>query len=644
MVNLESKPNSTNFDPFSEIEPPNEDNIRVLIADDQRSMREKLRYSLESEPNLEIVGSAADGKSAIAQIAKLNPDIALIDIQMPIMDGLTATQIIKRDFPNTKIIIFSVHDENEYINQAVRLGAKGYLQKNTPAAEIVHAIHYVYKGYLQLGPGLFEKLESQKLVTGNDRTVLERPLKAKYSGQTHVRDSQIVRTKPNPAPVLAKSVEPNGHDWSASTKELVDSLPQVWTRGLLYFLIVFVGIILPWAMLSKVDETGSARGKLTPQGKVFAVDAPVAGTVDEVFVEEGQFVKQKQPLVALDAQPVENELEQARTQLEGRKNELSQLKLLKNQLILTINTQKQQNEAQKAEKLAQLEQARQNVKHNQGAQQLAASSSKEADKEVQRFLKAKEQGIVSEIQVVEKEDVVRERQRAFKQAIADSEQARLRLREQEESYQSLIHSGNIALLRNEEQLKDLDKQIATLTSQIKENQAQIESLNYQLEQRIVKAPATGSIFQLANLQTGSVLEPGGAVAEIAPEGSELILKAQMNTAESGSLEQGMPVKLKFDAYPFQDYGVVEGELVKISPTTKVAENQPAQPTQPGQPAPGENYELEVELEQDYIDGKNKRVALRPGQTATAEVIVQERRLIDFVLDPFKKLNKDGLEL
>jgi HlyD family secretion protein len=97
----------------------------------------------------------------------------------------------------------------------------------------------------------------------------------------------------------------------------------------------------------------------------------------------------------------------------------------------------------------------------------------------------------------------------------------------------------------------------------------------------------------------------------------------------------MPVKLKFDAYPFQDYGIVEGKLTKISPTTKAIDTEQGMV---------ESYELEVKLDQNYIQAKNKRVALRPGQTATAEVIVRQRRLIDFALEPFKKLQKDGLEL
>ena len=657
MVNLQVKDNSSNFDLPTEPRDGKQTDISILLVDDQISIRESLHASLEPEAGLRVVAKAIDGPTAISQVETFAPDIVLTDIEMPGMSGLEATQIIKERYPNTKIIVLTSYDDNEYVNRALKIGVNGYLLKTTPSSEIVDAIRHVHKGYLQLGPGLLEKLNSEKIVESKDETseqdLAEGDRFAKYeANQPLVATSTStpeIQTDQNPeqcnsivfVPKTSSSIVAtrppvsDSNEWSSLTKELIETLPRVWTRGLLYSLMVIVGVVLPWAMLSKVDETGSAKGKLEPQGQVFTVDAPVAGTVDEVFVSEGELVERQQPLLSLESEPVENELEQAQTELEGQRNELSQLKLLKNQLALTVNTQKQQNTAQLFEKKAQLDQARQNVEHSQTALDLAIKADEEAKKEVERFIEAKNQGIVSEIQVVEKKDAARERQRLLEQANSDSQQAQLRAIEQQESYQGLTHSGDIAVLRGKEQLKEIEQQIVTLNSQIESSQSKINGLKYQLDQRVVKSPVNGSIFQLPAQETGTVLDPGGLVAEIAPKQSSLILKAQMIPTESGSLDVGMPVKMKFDAYPFQDYGVVEGELTSISPTTKAVDTPQGK---------AESYELKVKLDRNYIQAKNKRVALRPGQTATAEVIVRERRLIDFVLDPFKKLNEDGLEL
>jgi HlyD family secretion protein len=109
----------------------------------------------------------------------------------------------------------------------------------------------------------------------------------------------------------------------------------------------------------------------------------------------------------------------------------------------------------------------------------------------------------------------------------------------------------------------------------------------------------------------------------------------MPIQDSGFLKVGMPVKVKFDAYPYQEYGIVEGKVAWVSPDSKM--NQ----TPLGN---SESFELEITLEKQYVDNGEKRVALMPGQTADAEVVIRQRRIIDFVLDPFKKLQKDGLEM
>ena len=247
----------------------------------------------------------------------------------------------------------------------------------------------------------------------------------------------------------------NSDEWSYATKENLDTLPQVWTRGLLYFLVVFICIALPWAMLSKVDETGVAKGRLEPKGKTLILDAPVSGTVAAMPVKEGDFVEIGQPLLELESELIISELQQERERLEGQQNRLHQLELLKNQLLIAIGTQKQQNQAQELEKQAQVEQSRQNLEslknsfhlqkeeklaqvnqaqqeleHGKTAVHLAKIRWQYSQKEVERYRQAVEEGIVAEVQMSDREDRARERQRLYEQTQSDLEQAKLRLAEQ----------------------------------------------------------------------------------------------------------------------------------------------------------------------------------------------------------------------
>jgi DNA-binding NarL/FixJ family response regulator len=148
--------------------------IRILLVDDQKLIRQGLKALLELDSEIEIVGSASDGQTAIEQVGILNPDIALIDIRMPGMDGVTATRIISERFPETKVIVLSGYDDEEYLAEALRAGAKGYLLKDTPAEELVNVIRAVHKGYAQIGPGLLEKI-SDKIAGRNVDRILPMP-------------------------------------------------------------------------------------------------------------------------------------------------------------------------------------------------------------------------------------------------------------------------------------------------------------------------------------------------------------------------------------------------------------------------------------------------------------------------------------
>jgi HlyD family secretion protein len=299
-----------------------------------------------------------------------------------------------------------------------------------------------------------------------------------------------------------------------------------------YLLVVFAAIVLPWAMLSKVDETGNARGRLEPKGATQRLDAPVPGTVTKVSVKEGQTVKAGQVLLELESDVLRNELQQVETKLEGQLNRLAQLELIKNQLAIATRAQEQQNKAQELEKQAQIEQAEQNLsasKKNYTLQEEKLAQIEQAKRnlsaskkaltladsrftkdlaEVERYRKFAQIGVVAQVRVVEAERVADESKRLREQAEADVKQAESRLKEQEGSYQKIIHqgqteidqaesrlkeqhssyqsliqSGKLAVLKSEEQLKDLQAQIATLQAEMQASKSQIKSLKFQLEQR-----------------------------------------------------------------------------------------------------------------------------------------------------------------
>ena len=123
--------------------------IRILIVDDQKSVRENIKLMLSAEPRLEIVGTAENGYKGMEMAEELNPDIILMDLEMPKLDGLTATKLISQKNPALNIIILTIKDQNELLLQSLNAGARGYLLKNSDVREIVNTIDLVYEGNKQ---------------------------------------------------------------------------------------------------------------------------------------------------------------------------------------------------------------------------------------------------------------------------------------------------------------------------------------------------------------------------------------------------------------------------------------------------------------------------------------------------------------
>ncbi|WP_193200477.1 response regulator [Nostoc sp. MG11] len=137
--------------------------ISLLIVDDQSLICQGLKTMLELQPDLQVVGIASNGEMAIEQVAALQPNLVLMDVRMPLMDGRAATRIICERFPNVKVLVLSTFDDDQYIVESIRVGAKGYLLKDMPADELVQAIRLACQGYAQLAPGLLEKLMKNPL-------------------------------------------------------------------------------------------------------------------------------------------------------------------------------------------------------------------------------------------------------------------------------------------------------------------------------------------------------------------------------------------------------------------------------------------------------------------------------------------------
>lgn len=135
-----------------------EHTVSVLVVDDQRLMRDGIASLLEMQDALAVVGTASNGQEALEKALCLRPDVILMDVRMPIMDGVVATRQIHRELPACRILMLTTFDDEAYIIDALRAGASGYLLKDLPAPDLARAVQAVYKGIYQLDPAVASKV------------------------------------------------------------------------------------------------------------------------------------------------------------------------------------------------------------------------------------------------------------------------------------------------------------------------------------------------------------------------------------------------------------------------------------------------------------------------------------------------------
>jgi DNA-binding NarL/FixJ family response regulator len=135
--------------------------IRLLLVDDEDIIRYGLNAILQCESAIEVVGEASNGQEAIEQAQRLQPDIVLMDISMPLMDGVAATGEICPRLPDVKILILTTSTEDIHLHDAIQQGAIGYLLKNIPPEDFIHIIQSAHKGYMQFDPTMSQKLYQQ---------------------------------------------------------------------------------------------------------------------------------------------------------------------------------------------------------------------------------------------------------------------------------------------------------------------------------------------------------------------------------------------------------------------------------------------------------------------------------------------------
>ncbi|GMQ87379.1 MAG: HlyD family efflux transporter periplasmic adaptor subunit [Gammaproteobacteria bacterium] len=440
-------------------------------------------------------------------------------------------------------------------------------------------------------------------------------------------------------------------DHGAEGIEILYSEPSKIMRATILLIVAFVLAALIWSFFGRADVIVSAPGVLSPDEEVRRVFSPIGGELVEIFVAEGVPVSKGDVLArlnardaiqvatkALEAELALAEVEQEYKQFPARRELMERHAEALKQQIETAQRLQDKRITEGLDKLAQsqranLEEARGNLKKAG----IARDSTHREWEKFKRLFARPGGGGVSKNQVEEKRDQYLATESDYSLAEARLGELEFQLSEEYAQSKAELEGSNqrLAELRIEygKTLNEIERE--THRTELKYRSAQLaaemagrirfDNIDEENFLRIL-APVSGVVTHISFKQPGDNIPANTPMISIAPRDSRTVLKVDINERDRGFLREGLPVKMKFSAFPYQRYGFITGTLDYISPSTQGSTGADAMV-----------YKGNVSLDRDYYSVGDIKYPLRFGMTATAEIVVQKRRLIDFALDPLREI-------
>ncbi len=431
-------------------------------------------------------------------------------------------------------------------------------------------------------------------------------------------------------------------DFSPPLLRLQDAPPNPLGRKVLWLLLSLLAALLLWAFLGRLDIVAVAEGKLIPESYVKIVQPAESGIVKDILVREGQSVKAGQVLMRMDAL-----ISEADTKSIDADYQRKRLALRRIQAELSGTPFK--TEASDPSDLAQ----------EINAQYRANRTSFEAAlaEERSRLSKAKQELAAAEQIKRKLEDTLphyREQDKAYEKLVKDGYASSLmgsdKKRERVEKEQELqtqafvIESARASMLQSEKKLAQIDSDYRRqLHAERNDIQGQFDKLAQEVTKQAhkqdlleLKAPQAGVVKDLATHTTGTVVQPGTVLLTLVPQDEILRAEVWVSNEDIGFVRQGQPVKLKFAAFPFQKYGMVEGTVEHVS--ADAADNNTGNGNTQTDPAKKNplHYKALVALKQMSLEMDEKLFSLSAGMQTNAEIKLGDRTVMEYLLSPVRK--------
>lgn len=631
---------------------------RILIVDDQKLARARIEEVLSSQQNIEVAGSTANGEKAIAMVASLRPDLVLMDIEMPGMNGIETTKILTRRFPELKILVISSHDKEEYVREAIKAGADGYVLKHTSASDLIAAIQTVQGGGSYLGQGLLEKLQLSSKANSHQEELPK--IAAEPENTQDVRQiarvdnslSELDDKEKNQTPKL----DSTDTEENLSIVEAEEFLPPIekWMTWGAIAVVTVIALIIPLSSILKYKTKVKVPATIRPDGNVRLVQAGVEGAITKILAKPGDKINQGDIIATVDPFRIQSEKSKAEQAISQQKLQLAQLDSQIGAIDRQIIAETQRNNSEILAAEAELSGNRRtfedtNVEADDRAKEAQAqlkateATLEAAKNKLARYQSVAGEGALAKEQLAEAKLEVDRQQQELEVGRAKLNTALTTLNPSDaevemarQNIQQLKKSGLAAVASLNREKKALVQQNIEVQKQLKQEEAELSRINQELEQTKIKATTTGVISKLELRNPGELVQMGEEIAQIIPDKGTLMINTMVSPQDIGKIEGGQNVQMRVSACIYTDYGVLNGKIHKIARDVTQTEqgdrstNSPASQQSASQ-SNGSFYEVTATPEAPTFGKQEFQCELQTGMQGSAEIITREETALRFIL-------------
>ncbi len=420
--------------------------------------------------------------------------------------------------------------------------------------------------------------------------------------------------------------------------DLLDQHEAPGWRTVAYAIMSLLALFLLWSLFAHLDEVAIAPGEVVPQGRVKTIQHLEGGIIDELYVREGDTVREGTPLVQLDLAGTVTNVEELQVRLDGLLLRKARLEAEANTTPLDLPTDVGANVASIVAAEQQAYDARQRELNSTRAVLEGQAVQRSQDvKEVEVRLNAVRISLgLARERLAMSEDLLKDK--------LQSPMEHLQIESEVESLEGEVAALSEALLRAraalaeaQERIQELDlrfarearEQLGETEVSIARTRELLETANDQQTRTTIRSPITGVVKNMRYATIGGVVRPGEPILDIVPSEDTLVIEARLNPMDRGFVQAGQPATVKIDTYDYARYGGIDGKVVSVAPDSTVPENAPPY------------FKVIIETTKPWLGEREDGYLISPGMGATVDIQTGTKSVMDYLIKPVLKLKNEA---